>query len=375
MPSATEATQPRSPFRDRPPTQPPAYSEEPPEESGGPGCLVWGIVGLISLGCALTIVLLAGTAGWTTGVRVAQVTATAAIGATAESQLIHIPEDIANKNAFMVGKRVEYLGTLLPDMPELPGLIQTATAIYNDTLPTTTPSPTLTLTPAPTQVIPTAVSSEVPVEVPQTAGGYDLDSLLQQARDLMAQQAWADAIEILDVIIAIDSNYQSATVDGLMLEALRAEALRLYNEELLAEAILTTTRAESFGLSAEDGLRYERYVAELYLDAARTEGIDYATSIQALRKVYDLGPGRYYDEAARKLFSQYVAYGDAWALEGNQCNAYTQYENALTIRNSADLAVKRDNAHTLCLQATTTPGTDGSGEPATIAPVGQVGGN
>jgi hypothetical protein len=122
-------------------------------------------------------------------------------------------------------------------------------------------------------------------------------------------------------------------------------------------------------------------VAELYLDATRTEGIDYATSILALRKVYGLGPGRYYDEAGRKLFAQYVAYGDAWALEGNQCNAFAQYDSALTIRSSADLTVKRDNAQTLCLQATTTPGADGStdngtnSQPQTIAPVGQVGGN
>jgi hypothetical protein len=114
-----------------------------------------------------------------------------------------------------------------------------------------------------------------------------------------------------------------------MLEALRSQANNLFNENRLAEAILLTTRAEEFGLSQDDSLRYEKYVAALYLDAIHTIGTDYAAAIRALRAVYDLGPGRYYDDVKQKLFQQYVAYGDAWAIQNEYCPAYAQYQSAL----------------------------------------------
>jgi tetratricopeptide (TPR) repeat protein len=363
--SVTDDTQPRSPFKNQ--GAQPQYVQPEEEPPTGPGCLVWSLVAVVCLGCAAIVVVLAGTAGWRDGRRIADVTSTSEIAATADSQLTHIPQDVQNGNLYMLDRRVKYLETLLPDMPGLPGIIQTATALYQNSLPTATPTAQpSTPTSIPTTAVAPTLTSEVPVE---STSAYDLGALLQEARDEMNQNLWSDAISTLDVIIALDSNFEPATVNGLMLQALRTEARNLYNDGKLAEAILLTTRAEDFGLSADDDLRYEQYVAGLYLDAMRTIGIDYLASINALRKVYDLGPGRYYDEVSRLLFQQYTAYGDAWAQGQDYCQAFQQYQNALTIRNSPQVVSKRDSAETACAQGTPVPG-DGSTQP--IAPVGVI---
>ena len=41
-------------------------------EGGGPGCFLWGVVGVLGLGFAIVIVALSGAAGWTSGQRQAQ---------------------------------------------------------------------------------------------------------------------------------------------------------------------------------------------------------------------------------------------------------------------------------------------------------------
>lgn len=371
--SVTPDTQPVTPVREQPTHMqglipPPTEGDYRP--SGGPGCLIWAMLGLASLVFALVIVVMAGAAGWMAGLRVAQANGTATKSADIRVQLERIPTDVAEGNLFLLERRLGFLATLTPAVPQVPQLIETATALYLTSQPTATLPPTATPTPAPLE------PTDEPIILPtsaESASGYDLNALYEQARSASAVGQWTEAIRILDVILGIDSNYNPANVKGLMLDALRNQARQYYNEGKLAEAILLTNRAEDFGLSAQDELRYERYVAGLYLDAIRTVGTDFNASIRALRAVYDLGPGRYYDDVRQRLFDQYVAYGDAWSFEQQHCPAHTQYQNALNIINSASVAAKRDNANTLCQQATPTPGPDITpADGQEIAPVGVV---
>lgn len=368
MTQMADDTQPRSPFKDRADLLPPLLNPEEDSAPTGPGCLVWSVIGLASFACALVVVLLAATAGWTAGQRVAQNNATATKSAEVQEQLRRMSDDVAAGNLLLLQRRIEFVSALTPAVPQVQPYIQTATALYLTSLPTTTPTATLTPTPSPT--------SEVLAITVDASSGYDLDAYLKQARDAIALGQWAEAIELLDVLLGADPAYQTAAVRGLMLEALRTQANRLYNENKLAEAIFLTDRANTFGLSVQDPLRYEKYAAELYLDAVRTTGTDYLSSIRALQLVYALGPSRYYDDVRQRLFQQYTAYADAWALQNEFCPAYTQYQNALSILANASVAAKRDNANLMCLQATPTPSPDDLLDPTTngqpIAPIGAV---
>jgi hypothetical protein len=370
--AALEDTQPRSPFRDQvPPVEPPLEGDE---EQGGPGCLLWSLMGLIALGCALVIVLLAGAAGWTSGQRTAQANATATQNADVQIQLARIPVDVASGNQFLLSRRLEFLATLTPGVPGVTRLIQTATALAVKSQPTRTSVPTAT--PTATALAPTAESTETPVSA-TTQAGYDLNALLQQAQSAFDSRDWGQAMDTLDAIISIDANFQTDTVRGLMLQSLESQARADYNSGKLAEAIALTNRAGEFGLPQNSDLWYEQYAAGLYLDATRTIGTDYPSAIQALHRVVDLGPGRYYDKAKQLLFQQYVAYGDAWVAQTEYCPAAVQYDSALSLFASSAVNAKRDNANTLCSQATPVPGpgvTPGTpGTPPAITPVGATG--
>lgn len=374
---SVDDTQPRSPFKTPPHAQPPVtlepYEEEP--ASGGPGCGIWAIIGVVILGFAVVIIALAAIAGWTSGQRVAQMNATATQGAAISEQLSRIPGDVASGNTYVLNARLQYLLTITPSVPGLNDFVQTATAVYLNSQPTQTATPTITATPSATQSAPLELP-EATSSVGSSGGSMDMAALLQEAQQAVSLNEWDRAIETLDVVLAANSSYETATVRGLMSQALTSKALQLYRSGGvgdLAEANVLTDRAEQFGGIGE--LEYERYIATLYLDALNTIGANYPAAIQALGKIYRETP--YYRDVAQLLFDQYVAYGDAWVAQGEYCPAIGHYQAALTVLSSSGVSAKLSNAETMCSQATPLPGPDTTltpGAAQTIAPVGQVGG-
>lgn len=363
-----EDTKPKSPFKTPPRGQRPVMIEPPTDDfeppRRGPGCVVWGLAAAVVVGLALAIVLLAGAAGWTSGQRIAQDNATATQNAEITDQLARIPGDIASGNTVLLSARVRFLATLTPGVPGMPELIQTATALSVNSQPT--PAPTL----AATATVPPAtltLESQQVVITQSTEGQFDLNALLEEARSQVALGQYSEAVDLLDAIVAVDSDFQRTEVRGLMLEALSTQALQLFRTGTsLAEAIVLTDRAKEFGLSGDSELYFEQYVAALYLNAKSAIGTDYATAVRALQEAYNYAPN--YLDVRQLLFQQYVGFADAWAAQGDQCQAALQYQNALNILSSADVAARRDNANTLCALGTPVPGLTGDGQP--IAPIG-----
>ncbi|MBI5667066.1 MAG: hypothetical protein HZC41_03590 [Chloroflexi bacterium] len=360
-------------------TQPrPAVTIDPYEDdlpAGGPGCTIWAIIGVVIVGFAVVIIALAALAGWTSGQRVAQMNATATQNAAISEQINRIPADIASGNTIVLHARLNYLLTITPGVSGLDGFVQTATAVYLNSQPTTTPTPTITPTASPTQSAPLPLP-ETTAAVSGPGSSFDLAALLVEAQQAVSLNEWDRAIETLDVILAADSSFEAATVRRLMLQALTSKALTLYrggDVGDLAEANVLADRAEQFGDIGE--LNYERYIATLYLDALNTVGANYPAAIQALSKLYRETPN--YRDVTQLLFNQYVAYGDAWVAQGEFCPAIGPYQSALTILSSGEVSAKLTNAETMCSQATPLPGIDTTltpGTPQPVAPVGQVGG-
>lgn len=361
-----------------PPPQPDVmpYGAYPVDEGpDGPGCLVWGCMGAFSSLLALGMVILAGFAGWTEGLQVAQVNATATREAGITVQCDFLRTDLQNNNSGLAQRRLEALLQATPSPGCLLELAPTATAVYLINLPTNTPTitpspqPTVTPTLAPSATLPAEITAEPAATTEDTGvvGGFDLAALLNDAQNYLAAGDYADAIDTLDAISAIDPTYQKTTIDQLLYQALTTRARQLYRSNgNLAEAILLTGRAEEYGDIGE--LNFERTIARYYLNAQTALDVNYSLAIRNLSYVVSQSPG--YRNAADQLYEQYVAYGDALALGGDACNAVSQYNAALSLRPAApaSLSTKRDEASATCSGQTVpvTPvtgdaGTGGSG--------------
>lgn len=371
--TSPDDTQPRALFRVEQQGEPPLIA--PPTDdnqpASGPGCLVLGVVGAVMLGCALLVALMAGAAGWTSGQQIARANATATQHAQIADQLDRIPGDIASGNVVMLEARLRFLATLTPGVAGIPELLQTATAVASQLQPTAT----ATATPTPP---PTATAAAPAAEAPSTlaSGGFDKAALLEQARSAVTLAQYESGIDLLDALIALDPAYERPTVNALMLEALRSRALILFRTGTnLAEAIVLTDRAEDFGLSGQDDLRFEREVAALYLSAKSASGANYGAAVQALQRVLDLSPN--YLDARQLLFRLHASQGDFWAAQNEYCPAVGPYSSALAVLNDASVAARRANAEMLCAQATPVGlPADATGQPdgQPIAPVGVPGG-
>ncbi len=84
--------------------------------------------------------------------------------------------------------------------------------------------------------------------------------------------------------------------------------------------------------------------------------------------VYDNNLPNYNNgEASRRLFQQYIAFGDALALGGEPCLAVQQYEAVLASQpERADVKTKRDSAQQACSSGVTV-GTPDPSAPASAA--------
>lgn len=374
---APDDTQPKRPNFVPPPSE---YAADF-EQDSGPGCLIWGVIGAFCVLLALATVSLASFAGWTEGLRVGQGNATATINADITEQCQRIPQDIASGNMGLVQARFDTLVQFTPAPPCVATHAPAATALYLQSLPSATATLTPSATASPPALGETAIppTPDAPLSpTPITQGGFDIDALLVEARAFLSSGNNRAAIETLDAINAVDPQYQKGTVDQLLYQALTTEARRLYRTGTsLAEAILLTNRAEEYGDVGE--LNYERYIAELYLQAQIYVDVNFPRAIQQLSQIVYTQNLPNYLNASSLLNDQFIKYGDALALQGDYCNAQRQYESAFAMVASASVASKRDDATQKCQQgvlpivtpdpnATPTEGAGGGFAPIGVRP-------
>lgn len=390
----SDDTQPRNPLQGKPiekfPTQPTGkllYPED--EDMGGPGCIVWGIVGMLSVLLAGVLVLVSAFAGWNSGVSTARTNATATIASDIQNQCNLAENDAANQNTGLLQARINFLQEQTPAPACLAEIIPTATALYIQSLPTETPTPTLTSTPtetaipAPTDILEATLTPTEEATV--SLYDYDMDGLLAEAQSQISQQQYQAAVDTLDAIIAIDPNFQRTTVESLFFNALTSEATRLFRTGNLQQGIILTGRAEAYG--DIQGLNYERFIANLYLSAQRLKITNPAESVRLFSRVaYEQGLSNYLNgQVISELQEAYANYGDTLFEQGNFCAAQEQYNAALSLQpivtniSRGDITGKRDSASAACTSGVvptaedgaTDAGTDGttSQDEVTAAPV------
>lgn len=371
-------TQPKSPFKSQPQPQQPQLSDtqpkrprliQPEPEPAGPGCFVTGFIGLIIVGMALAIVGLSATAGWRAGQQIAETNMTATYQADVNTQLNAIAENAASGNYLMFDIRLNFLAQQTPALPQVPGLIQTGTALYLAYQPTATPTPTET--PAPTTETTQEATSDVPTPTPPPNDPYNLPGRLEKAQRESAAANWPAAIQELDIIIRADPSFESTRVRDMMRQALNRYAQHLYqtgDPANLAEANALVDRAQQqFPPLLIESLAFERDIATMYLNAVSAIGTsDFNRAITNLEEVRRLASPNYLNgEPLRKLASVYGAFGDG-LLMSQPCNAVIQYDNALRLFNDGNIQAKRITAQNYCDFGTPTP----EGFVPTIDPAG-----
>lgn len=358
-------TQPNAPFSDEILT--PTINPEA-EEGGRGGCGIQFAIVAILLLFAIAIVALAGLAGWTNGQREGSRLLSVTRSAAIDEQLRSVSDDVANANLVLLSVRIEWLATQTPGVAGLGDIMATGTALYMNNLPTATPTVTPTLQPTAT-----ADSQQVIVPTPGEQG-LDLAALYAQAQAAITSSQWTEAIDLLDVILASDPNFESAQVRQMMSQSLNRYALELYNSSQPAAANLIVARAEEFGPLA-DGLAVEREAAELWLTARAGVSTGSQTAINALNTLLGYGPNsRYYQQSTQLLYDAYVRRGDGLVAQGNPCGALSEYQRAMNVFSSGSANGKYSAAQTSCTNLSA-PTADPNWmlTPGAVAPIGVPG--
>lgn len=230
-------------------------------------------------------------------------------------------------------QRLEYI---IEHDPEFPGAKDKLTEVLVlSTIPTATPTPTLTST-------------------PDFSGA---ESAYERAKQLVLAQDWPGALNALDTIRKLDPTYKTAQIDGMYYFALRNYGVDLITKEgNLEGGIYQLSLAERFGPLDRnaDGLREG---ARLYITGASFWELDWSQAVTYFSQV-SAGWSSLWDgtmTASQRYYEASMRYGDDLFEREQYCDAYQQYQNASSIGQLDSTAAEHSNkAFVICYPATPT---------------------
>ena len=193
-----------------------------------------------------------------------------------------------------------------------------------------------------------------------------LEERFQEARTLYENDQLDAAILRLQELQAIDSTFREAEVQQLLYDALVELGLRyVRSEDRLEEGIILLNQAKAIK-PLEDQVEGERLLATFYITSETYWGLDWSIVIRNLAEIYAVAPN--YHDVSDRLWEAHVNYGNQLAQGGAPCEATEQYDEALTLRDDAEIEEKASAAQEACLNLTATPLTptdtpDGTGTP------------
>ena len=328
---------------------------DPEDNPTGPGCLVWGIVALLTIGLALVVVAAATVLGFQSGVQAGKTNAASTRVAAVATQCSFIATELSENRLNLIELRFEELEQATPAADCVAQYAPTATQLALQNQPTMTPTLVATVTTDANIVVATAATapSTEPTTAPSNDSPYDLDTLFDEGLVDMSSGEYLRAADTFEAIAAVDANYRAGEVEANILNALTLHARQLYNSgdpADLPEAMLVTDRAEAYGDIGE--LNYERYIAGLYVDAQRHVDLNYGEAIRLLNEIVIVnGLSNYLGGKANSLlFDQHVGLGDALAIGEDYCSAVNQYQNALQLSTSSEVIAKLNTNRQSCDQ-------------------------
>jgi tetratricopeptide (TPR) repeat protein len=181
------------------------------------------------------------------------------------------------------------------------------------------------------------VLSNVPTATPVVSPTPELivddtnyESLLAQAKQLVAAGQWQNALTVLDTLRAKDSSFHAAEVDGMYYFSLRNLGVDLIKAGNLEGGIYELTLAERFG--PLDYIAHAlRDNARFYINAASFWELDWKLASEYFAQLSGSGIWDGTMTANERYRIATLSYGDQLYAEENFCEAYEQYEAAQAV--------------------------------------------
>lgn len=184
-------------------------------------------------------------------------------------------------------------------------------------------------------------------------------ALFDEARNLIAQKEWSDAITRLEQLRTLNANYRQVEVNNLLYEAyVNAGKAAVASGQIE----IARERFESALMIRNDdaAVRRQRDLAVLYLEGQQAVGYNWQTAVQKFSALYQQDPN--YDDVKKRLWDAHVQYGDKACKEGAWALAQREYDGALALMNDPQLAQKRAQVQRIC-QKPVTPTLSGTAVP------------
>jgi Tfp pilus assembly protein PilF len=189
-------------------------------------------------------------------------------------------------------------------------------------------------------------------------------ALFDEARGLIAQKQWSDAITRLEQLRTRQADYKQAEVNDLLYAAyvnsgkaaVASGQIEIARERFESALAIRSSDAE---------VKRQRDLAALYLEGQQAVGFSWQTAVQKFTALYEQDPN--YDDIKRRLFDAHLEYGDKACREGAWALAQREYDGALALLNDPRIAQKRAQAQTVCRKLpvpTATGATLPAGSPA-----------
>jgi tetratricopeptide (TPR) repeat protein len=321
----TDNTQPTRPDADVEETRPVSTSPEPPLPGQPPASAMdaapteplppskrvrhwpWVVGGIVLV---LLCGALGGVLGYHTALKVrAQVSAEQITTVATEQFMLGLQEQSSGQLDLAL-KRFQYVIQLDPNFP---GAQEKLTEVMMAVALLQTPSPT-----AP-QATPTLTPT------PDTRAE---EEIFNNARDLVANKQWAEALDMLDTLRNKNLTYRAVQVDGLYYTALRFRGLTKINAGNLEGGLYDLALVEKFApLDVDaDGVRTW---ARMYIAGAAYWGVRWDQVILYFSQIYPYYPSMR-DATGMTATERYrialMSYGDQLASEGKYCEAVEQYD-------------------------------------------------
>ncbi|MBM3127099.1 MAG: hypothetical protein FJ009_00505 [Chloroflexi bacterium] len=175
-------------------------------------------------------------------------------------------------------------------------------------------------------------------------------ALYDEARGLVNQKEWSDAITRLEQVRTLNPGYRTADVNDLLYQAyinsgkaaVAAGQIEIARERFESALAIRNTDAE---------IKRQRDLAVLYLEGQQAFGYNWQTAVTKLSALFQQDPN--YADVKKRLYDAHIQYGDKACKEGAWALAQREYDGALALVNDPQLAQKRAQAQTICKRAPT----------------------
>jgi tetratricopeptide (TPR) repeat protein len=265
--------------------------------------------------------------------------------------------DMEAKRFDLARQRFEWV---IQQDPGFPGVTEKLAMVLleQNTTATSTPAPTPTLTPTPDL--------------------RSVEELYTQAKQLMLEGDWTNAIESLLKLRRDAPDLHTIEVDGMLYVALRNRGLEKIRSTDLEGGTYDLALAERFGPLDAEARNYRTW-AEIYVTGASFWEVDWGKAVEYYQQLILTAPFLA-DASGWTSTDRYrialTKFGDFLAQQGLFCEAYEQYQASRQVREDPSLEPTANYAYEECyapaqpepvMEETFTP-TPTLSDPAAVTP-------